>query len=132
MPVANNPLTSYPAKAVEYTILDAAKPLSLTGMTVSSDVNGTSTWLIHIIDSNGKLIELRGTDEEWFDSQQIKLDPSTLPDGNTPTFSSVGSANEDLLYFVADGKLMELGRMRGEGESDDEERWEFLDVVETE
>lgn len=33
---------------------------------------------------------------------------------------------------MADGKLMELGRMRGEGESDDEEQWEFLDVIETE
>lgn len=88
---------------------------------------------MNIIDTNGKLTELRGTDEEWSDSRQLKIDPSTLPDGKSPTFKSARSANEDLLYAVADGKLVEFSRMREEDTPGDEsERWEFVSVIDTE
>lgn len=126
-------LTRGVAVSVENSILDAPKPLSLSGTTLSSDVNGTSTWIVNIVDSNGRLTSLRGTDEEWTDSAQLKIDPSTLPDGKPPTFTSVGSANEDLLYAVADGKLMEFSRVKEEDNPDDDgERWEFLNVIDTE
>jgi hypothetical protein len=37
----------------------------------------------------------------------------------------VGIANEDLLYAVVDGRLMEFSR------SGEDDRWEFLSVIKT-
>ncbi len=103
-------LTNWLDRDAEKLILDAASPLRLSSRSIerSNSQEFSGQYLMRVLDSRGTLTELLWDNNGWEDHNIFTVTRNSLPAGITINFTNIASTDDNVLYAVSDGKIMEF------------------------